>query len=168
MAQDVSNADILETTVGGRRVDKYSVFAEAAYIEAVDQDIAVLPLGESLNTNTAGLIVLTPAPHYSEITNPNLTTVVDDDPRTIAGINGRGLSRVGADFDRRFAPRRRQPAVSRGKAARDDRRFRSAVRARRRPAVAISIARAAADFRRQRRPDFVVDRPATPVSATRD
>jgi hypothetical protein len=28
---------------------------------------------------------------------------VDDDPRTIAGINGRGLSRVGADFDRRFA-----------------------------------------------------------------
>jgi len=84
-------------------VDKYSVFAEAAYIEAVDQDIAVLPLGGSLNPNAAGLIVLTPAPHYSEITNPNLTTVVDDDPRTIAGINGRGLSRVGADFDRRFA-----------------------------------------------------------------
>jgi hypothetical protein len=39
----------------------------------------------------------------TEITNPNLTTVVDDDPRTIARINGRGLSRIGADFDRRFA-----------------------------------------------------------------
>ena len=103
MAQNVGNADVLEPTVGGRRVDKYSVFAEAAYIEAVDQDIAVLPLGGSLNPNTAGLIVLTPAPHYSEIANPNLTTVVDDDPWTIAGIYGRGLSRVGADFDRRFA-----------------------------------------------------------------
>jgi hypothetical protein len=103
MAQDIGNAYILETTDGSRRVDKYSVFAEAAYIEAVDQDIAVLPLGGSLNPDTVGLIVLTPAPHYSEITNPNLTTVVDDDPRTIAGINGRGLSRVGADFDRRFA-----------------------------------------------------------------
>ena len=88
-----------------RRVDKYSVFAEAAYIEAVDQDIAVLPLGGSLNPNTAGLIVLTPAPHYSEIANPNLTTVVDDDPRTIAGIYGRGLSRVGANLDPQFAGR---------------------------------------------------------------
>ena len=45
--------------------------------------------------------------------------------------------------------------------------FRSAVRARRRPAVAISIACAATDLRWQRRPDFVVDRSATPVSATR-
>jgi len=103
MAQDIGNADILETTVAGRRVDKYSVLAEAAYIETVDHNVAVLPRGQSLNPNTASLIVLTTAPHDSEITNPNLTTVADDDSRTIAGINRRGLLRVGADFDRRFA-----------------------------------------------------------------
>jgi hypothetical protein len=103
MAQDIGNADILETTISGRRVDKYSVLAEAAYIETVDQNVAVLPRGRSLNPNAASLIVLTTAPHYSEITNPNLTTVADDDSRTIAGINRRGLSRVGTDFDRRFA-----------------------------------------------------------------
>jgi hypothetical protein len=103
MAQDIRNADILETTVSGRRVDKYSVLAETAYIETVDQNVAVLPRGRRLNLNAASLIVLTSAPHYSEITNPNLTTVADDDSRTIAGINRRGLLRVGADFDRRFA-----------------------------------------------------------------
>ena len=103
MAQDIGNADILETTVAGRRVDKYSVLAEAAYIETVDHNVAVLPRGRSLNPNAASLIVLTTAPHDSEITNPNLTTVADDDSRTIAGINRRGLLRVGADFDRRFA-----------------------------------------------------------------
>jgi len=79
------------------------VLAETAYIETVDQNIAILPRGRSLNPNAASLIVLTAAPYYSEITNPNLTTVVDDDPRTIPGINRRGLLRVGADFDQRFA-----------------------------------------------------------------
>jgi hypothetical protein len=103
MAQDIGNADILETTVCGRRVDKYSVLAETAYIETVDQNIAVLPRGRSLNLKATSLIVLTTAPHYSEITNPNLTTVANDDSRTITGINRRGLLRVGADFDRRFA-----------------------------------------------------------------
>jgi hypothetical protein len=103
MAQDIGNADILETTVSGRRVDKYSMLAETAYIETVDQNVAVLPRGRSLNPNAASLIVLTTAPHYSEVTNSNLTTVADDDPRTVAGINRRGLSRVAADFDRRFA-----------------------------------------------------------------
>ena len=83
-----------------------------------------------------------------------------------SGIPGRRTERPGGWGDEPL-PRRRQPAVSRGKAARDDRRFRSAVRARRRPAVAISIACAAADLRWQRRPDFVVDRPATPESVTR-
>ena len=75
-------------------MDKYSVLAEAAYIEAVDQNVAILPLGRSLNSNAAGLIVLTAAADDSEITNPNLATVADDDPWTIAGINGRGLLRV--------------------------------------------------------------------------
>jgi hypothetical protein len=103
MAHDVGNADILEPTVCGRRVDKYSVLAEAAYIETLDQNVAVLPRSRSLNPNAAGLILLATAPHYSEITNPNFTTVVDHDPRAIAGINCRGLLRVRADFDRRFA-----------------------------------------------------------------
>jgi len=80
MAQDIGNADIPETTVSGRRVDKYSVLAETAYIETVDQNVAVLPRGRSLNPNAASLIVLTTAPHYSEVTNSNLTTVADDDP----------------------------------------------------------------------------------------
>jgi hypothetical protein len=103
MAQDIGNADILEATVSSRRVDKYPVFAEAAYIEAVDQNVAVLPLGRSLNPNATGLIVLTAAPDNSEITNPDLTTVADDDARTITGVDGRRLSRVRADFDRHFA-----------------------------------------------------------------
>src|SRR5215468_8430073 len=85
MAHDVSNADVLELTVSGRRMDKYSVLAEAAYIEAVDQNIAILPLGRSLDPNATGLILLTPTADYSEITNPNLTMVADDDPWTIAG-----------------------------------------------------------------------------------
>ena len=103
MAQDVSNADVLEPTVSGRRMDEYSMLAEAAYIEAVDQNIAILPLGRSLDPNATGLVLLTAAADYSEITNPNLTTVADDDPRTIAGIDGRGLLRVCTDFDRRLA-----------------------------------------------------------------
>src|SRR6516162_635166 len=103
MAHNVSNANVLEPTVSGRRVDKYPVLAKAAYIEAVDQNVAILPPGRSLNSNATGLIVLTAAPDYSEITNPNLTTVGDDDARTIAGVNGRGLSSVRADFDRCFA-----------------------------------------------------------------
>jgi len=75
-------------------MDKYSVLAEAAYIEAVDQNIAILPLGRSLDPNATGLILLTPTADYSEITNPNLTMVADDDPWTIAGIDGRRLLRV--------------------------------------------------------------------------
>ena len=70
------------------------MLAEAAYIEAVDQNVAILPPGRSLNSNATGLIVLTAAPDYSEITNPNLTTIADDDPWTIAGIDGRRLLRV--------------------------------------------------------------------------
>jgi hypothetical protein len=70
------------------------VLAEAAYIEAVDQNVVILPLGRGFNANTTGLIVLTAAADYSEITNPNLTTIGDDDPWTIGGIDGRRLLRV--------------------------------------------------------------------------
>jgi hypothetical protein len=83
-------------------MDKYSVFAEAAYIEAVDQNVAILPVGRSLDPNATGVIVLTAAADNSEIANPNLTTVADNDPRTIAGIDSRGLLRVCRDFDRRL------------------------------------------------------------------
>jgi hypothetical protein len=70
------------------------VLAKAAYIEAVDQNVVKLPLGRGFNPNTTGLIVLTAGAYYSEITNPNLTTIADDDPWTIAGIDGRRLLRV--------------------------------------------------------------------------
>ena len=62
------------------------MFAEAAYIKTVDQNVTVLPLGRHLNPNAAGLIVLSAAPNYSEITKPNLTTIGDNDPWAIAGI----------------------------------------------------------------------------------
>ena len=47
--------------------------------------------------------MFTAAPDYSEITNPNLTTVNDDNSGTITGINDRRLLSVRADFDWRFA-----------------------------------------------------------------
>jgi hypothetical protein len=86
-------------------MDKYSVLAKAAYIEAVDQNVAILPRGRSLNPNATGQIVLTTAADYSKITNPDLTAVADDDARTITGINGCGLFGVRPDFNRPFAGR---------------------------------------------------------------
>jgi len=67
VARDVSDADILEPTVCGRRMDKYSVFAEAAYIEAVDQNVAILPVGRNLDPNATSVIVLTAAADNPEI-----------------------------------------------------------------------------------------------------
>jgi hypothetical protein len=84
-------------------MDKHSVLAEATYIDAVDQNIAILLLGRSLDPNATGVILLTSAADYSKITNPNLTAVADDDARTITGINGCWLVGVGADCNRRFA-----------------------------------------------------------------
>jgi hypothetical protein len=91
MAHHIGNADILKSTAFGHRVDKDPVFAEAAYIKTVDQNVAVLPLGRHLNPNAAGLIVLSAAPNYSKITKPNLTTIGDNNPWAIAGIDGRGF-----------------------------------------------------------------------------
>jgi len=83
-------------------MDKYAVLAEAAYIDAVDQNVAILPLGRSFDPDATGPIVLTAAADYSDITNPNFTTIVDHDTRTFARINGRGLLPIRSDFDRRL------------------------------------------------------------------
>ena len=78
-------------------MDKYSVLAKAAYIEAVDQNVAILPRGRSLNPNATGQIVLTTAADYSKITNPDLTAVADDDASGLFGVR--------PDFNRPFAGR---------------------------------------------------------------
>ena len=82
--------------------------------------------------------------------------------RQSSGIPGGRAARPGGRGDEPL-PRRRSPAVSVGQAARDDRGFRGAMRARRRPALAFSIAHPSADFRRQRSAGFDLNRPATPV-----
>ena len=54
------------------------MLAEAAYIEAVDQNIAILPLGRSLDPNATGLILLTPAADYYRDVTPRPYVVTVD------------------------------------------------------------------------------------------